>query len=107
MLNGTPTGNYFDNNEHLWQPRDEVKGDVARMIFYMATRYEGQNGELDLEVVDYLPSSNTSSPIHARLTDLLEWHNEDPVDDWERNRNDVITMITKKTEIHSLTIQNL
>ncbi len=90
MLNGTPTGNYFDNNEHLWQPRDEVKGDVARMIFYMATRYEGQNGELDLEVVDYLPSSNTSSPIHARLTDLLEWHNEDPVDDWERNRNDVI-----------------
>src|SRR5690554_4873973 len=91
MLNGTPTGNYFDNNEHLWQPRDEVKGDVARMIFYMATRYEGQNGEPDLEVIDYLPANdNTSDPVHARLADLMQWHLEDPVDDWERNRNNII-----------------
>lgn len=90
MHNGGPTGNYYDNAQHLWQPREEVKGDVARMIFYMATRYNG-NGELDLEVIDYLPSNNsTSDPVHALLGDLLEWHAEDPVDDWERNRNDII-----------------
>lgn len=35
-----------------WEPRDEVKGDVARMIFYMAVRYEGENGEPDLEILD-------------------------------------------------------
>lgn len=88
---GSNTGNFYSTTEHLWQPRAEVKGDVARMIFYMATRYEGQNGEVDLEVIDYLPSNNnTSDPVHALLSDLLEWHEEDPVDNWERNRNDVI-----------------
>lgn len=88
---GTATGNYYNTSQHLWQPRAEVKGDVARMIFYMATRYEGQNGEPDLEVIDYLPANNsTADPVHALLSDLLEWHLEDPVDQWERNRNDII-----------------
>ncbi|PKR81555.1 ribonuclease [Brumimicrobium salinarum] len=87
-----PTGNYYDDILHLWQPRAEVKGDVARMIFYMATRYEGTgNNEPDLEVVDYLPTNNsTSDPVHALLSDLMEWHHEDPVDNWEKTRNDVI-----------------
>ena len=31
---------------------DEVKGDVARMLFYMVVRYEGDDGEPDLELVD-------------------------------------------------------
>jgi endonuclease I len=81
---------YIDAAGNVWEPRDKVKGDVARMIFYMATRYEGENGEVDLEMIDYLPSSNTSDPIHAKLSTLLQWHIDDPVDDWERNRNDVI-----------------
>ncbi|WKK83413.1 endonuclease (plasmid) [Marivirga arenosa] len=34
----------------MWEPRDKVKGDVARILFYMATRYEGTNGEPDLEL---------------------------------------------------------
>src|SRR5690606_23864492 len=32
-----------------FEPRDEVKGDVARMIFYMAIRYEGDDSYPDLE----------------------------------------------------------
>ncbi len=85
------TGSYTSSTEWVWKPRDNVKGDVARMIFYMATRYEGNNGEPDLEMVDYIPgNNNTTSPIHAKFSDLLQWHNEDPVDNWERNRNDVI-----------------
>ena len=32
-----------------FEPRDAVKGDVARMIFYMAIRYEGGDGWPDLE----------------------------------------------------------
>jgi len=75
----------------VWKPRDEDKGDVARMIFYMATRYEGFNGEPDLEVIDYIPSNNNSpEPIMALLNDLLQWNSEDPVDAWEQNRNNII-----------------
>ncbi len=40
----------YDSNS--WEPRDEVKGDVARMIFYMAVRYEGDSGEVDLELTE-------------------------------------------------------
>ncbi|GAB5417007.1 MAG: endonuclease I family protein [Crocinitomicaceae bacterium] len=85
------TGSYSSSSEWVWKPREEVKGDVARMIFYMATRYEGENGEPDLQVIDYIPSNNNSTlPYHARLYDLLQWHLDDPVSDWEVNRNDII-----------------
>ncbi len=74
-----------------WEPRDEVKGDVARMLFYMAVRYEGSNGDPDLELVDTIPSdNNTPEPIHAKLSTLMAWHVSDPVSDFERNRNDII-----------------
>lgn len=85
------TGSYTSSSQWVWKPNDNVKGDVARMIFYMATRYEGANGEPDLEVIDSIPSDNfTNDPIHAKLSDLYQWHLDDPVDDWERNRNDII-----------------
>ena len=88
---GLETGCFTSSTSWVWQPRDEVKGDVARMIFYMATRYEGEDGELDLEVIDYLPDDNyTKDPIHAKIDALLEWHHDDPVDDFERNRNEVV-----------------
>ncbi|CAM4024649.1 endonuclease [Janibacter anophelis] len=37
--NDEAPGNHSDSDS--WEPRDAVKGDVARMIFYMAVRYEG------------------------------------------------------------------
>jgi len=85
------TGCYTSSTEWVWKPNENVKGDVARMIFYMATRYEGDGMEPDLQIIDYLPSNNnTSDPVHAKLSDLLLWHMQDPVDDWERNRNNII-----------------
>ncbi|MBN1650821.1 MAG: endonuclease [Bacteroidales bacterium] len=88
--NGVWTGSYIDKNEWTFEPRDAVKGDVARMIFYMATRYEGENGEPDLQMTESLPSASDQSPFHGRLSTLIQWNREDPVDDWERNRNDII-----------------
>jgi endonuclease I len=85
---GGPTGCY--RTTYTWEPREAVKGDVARMIFYMATRYEGDNGEVDLEVVDYAPSSPNGEPVHGIFSTLMEWHAEDPVDEFEENRNDII-----------------
>jgi endonuclease I len=83
-----PTGCFRD--EDSWEPRDAVKGDVARMIFYMEVRYEGENGEPDLEMVDYIPSSPTGQPYHGLKSTLLEWHLQDPGDDWEIQRNDKV-----------------
>ena len=72
-----------------WEPRDAVKGDVARMMFYMATRYEGDvAGEPDLELVDHI--TTYPNPEFGVLSTLIEWNAQDPVDDFERNRNEVI-----------------
>ena len=87
---GVATGNYFSDSKWTWEPRDAIKGDVARMIFYMAARYEGGSDEPDLEVVDYFPDKYSNEPFHAKLAALYQWHLDDPVDDWERNRNNII-----------------
>jgi len=75
-------------DQDSFEPRDEVKGDVARMIFYMATRYEGGSGEPDLEVVDRV--NTYPLPEHGKLSVLLQWNALDPPDDFEENRNNVI-----------------
>jgi len=91
LFNGTPSGSYTSTTEWIWKPRDEDKGDIARMIFYMATRYEGENGEPDLEIIGSIPTNNNDPlPIMAKLSDLIQWHLEDTVDNWERNRNNII-----------------
>jgi len=80
------TGCYYTDD--TWEARDEVKGDIARIIFYMSTRYEGEDGELDLEVVDEI--NTYPLPEHGKLSTLLEWNLQDPPDEFERNRNNVI-----------------
>ncbi|MCK5686600.1 endonuclease [bacterium] len=89
--NGVNTGSFTSSTEWVWKPREEVVGDIARMMFYMATRYEGENGEPALELIDYIPSDKyTNEPIHAKLSTLISWHLKDTVDATERTRNDVI-----------------
>ena len=83
-----PTDCYEDPD--VWEPRDEVKGDVARMIFYMATRYEGDNGEVDLEIIDSVNTSVNKEPLYGKLSTLLAWNQSDPVSTWEQRRNDSI-----------------
>ena len=83
-----PTGCYLA--PYIWEPRDSDKGDVARAMFYMATRYEGDNGETNLELVSYVNSAPDGQPLYGNLDTLLKWHEQDPVNDWERNRNDII-----------------
>ena len=70
-----------------FEPDDNVKGDIARMLFYMDVRYEGDD-LVDLELNDEV--NNGSTPYHGKLSTLLEWHLLDPVDDFERRRNEVI-----------------
>ena len=84
------TNSYIDATNWAWEPRDEMKGDVARMIFYMTVRYEGENGELDLELTDVLLPKGDKSPFHGKASVLMQWHIEDPVSSEERRRNDIV-----------------
>jgi len=63
------------------------KGDVARMLLYMAVRYEGTDTGYNLEMQDSIP---TAGSYYGKLSTLLQWHLEDPPDSWERRRNDRI-----------------
>lgn len=89
---GAPNCKY-DNDS--WEPRDEVKGDIARMIFYMSVRYKGENNEPYLEIVNYIPSSPNNEPFYSKLNTLLQWNLQDKPDDYEINRNNVIYSFQK------------
>jgi endonuclease I len=82
---GTAPGNRTDADS--WEPRAAVKGDVARMIFYMAVRYEGGSYP-DLEVDDSTGSG--TAPRLGRLSALRQWHQQDPPDAFEKRRNELI-----------------
>jgi endonuclease I len=85
-----------------WETWGGRRGDVARALFYMDVRYEGGThgvtgaSEPDLILTDNasLIVSNTtvnkSTAYMGLLADLLDWRLEDPVDDLERDRNDVV-----------------
>lgn len=84
------TESFTSSTEFVWKPREEVKGDVARILFYMATRYEGENSEPDLELTEELQDATSDAPLHAKLSVLLAWHQEDPVSTAEQQRNEII-----------------
>lgn len=72
---GGPSGCFA--NATYFEPRGEVKGDVARIIFYLFTRY---------------PQSDNYNftDVAQSLEMLLVWHINDPVDEFEALRNDKI-----------------
>ena len=87
VFNGSSLTDCFSTNS-TFEPRNEVKGDIARMIFYMDLRYEGGTGEPNLVVVEGL--TTYPNPQIGSLSTLLEWHEQDPPDAFEKRRNDVI-----------------
>ncbi len=73
----------YSTNRGGWYPGDEWKGDVARILMYMYVRYKSQ----------CLPLNITMNPAtySSDFPDiLLKWNVEDPVSDFERNRNNVV-----------------
>lgn len=91
-VDGSPYPGYSGDtgcytSSYAWEPRNEDKGDVARMIMYMAVRYEGTDTSYNLEIVDY---TNTSGANYGKLSTLLNWHVQDPPDAREMQRNERI-----------------
>lgn len=65
--------------EDCWfEPREEVKGNIARAMFYFYTIYQNQANAADPNYFDLQKAT------------LLQWHLDDPVDDIEEQRNDLI-----------------
>lgn len=84
-----------------WETWSGRRGDVARALLYLDVRYEGGthgvtgHAEPDLILTDnqaliVTSGSNASIGYMGMLSTLLAWHREDPVDDLERHRNDVV-----------------
>lgn len=74
-----------------WEPPAEVKGDIARAMFYMDVRYEGDRAsEPNLRLTDDLATITTNNANFGRLTTLLLWHLADPVSAAEQARNEAV-----------------
>lgn len=68
-------GGYYTSTR--FEPLDNVKGDIARILLYCYVRW-GENNLTDvIQSVDV----------------LLQWCKQDPVDTWEMSRNDVVQNI--------------
>ncbi len=66
-----------------WYPGDEWKGDVARMMMYMYLRYGNQCRMTTVGI--------GSATFNAEIPDMfLQWNAEDPVSQYEINRNVIV-----------------
>ncbi len=79
----TPTSeidNYSEKDEEdcVFEPREEVKGDIARAMFYFYTIYQS------------IADSKNPNFFHNQKAILYEWHLADLPDDRELQRNEKI-----------------
>jgi len=78
-----------------WYPGDEWKGDVARIVMYMYTRYHGTGTQVS--ETNCLPVNvgfGTTLSVDPYMIDLfLKWNVEDPVSPFEANRNEILAGI--------------
>ncbi len=97
---GTYPGNSNWTDGSVWQTWTGRKGDVARAVLYMDIRYEGGTNphgvsEPDLRMTDNAAlvaptGGNASVGYMGLLSVLLQWSQQDPVDEAERLRNEAV-----------------
>lgn len=71
----------------VFEPIDEFKGDIARMYFYFATRYQNTVASYNFPMFN---NSTNKVFTNAFLSQLIAWHNQDPVSNREIARNNAI-----------------
>ena len=77
-------------NGTVFEPIDEYKGDIARALMYVSVRYYQEDGSWSTSDM-----TNKSVIKDWAMTMLLRWHEEDPVDDKEINRNNAVYNIQR------------
>ncbi len=76
-----------------WEVRPVEKGDIARCMFYMDTRYEGDPTDgfpRNLTLVDNVSLITTTDNNFGKLSTLILWSYTDPVSTEEQIRNHTI-----------------
>ena len=67
--------------------KEEYRGDIARILFYDATRY------LKLKLIDSISASTSNSFEMGQLSDLLEWNLKYAPSEKEKRRSDEIEKV--------------
>ena len=105
----TPSGSFLlakfgtdSNSKKAFEPRDDIKGDVARSIMYMLTAYNrlpnsgfGQPSiaawSLDsLFIPGTFPNPDEKLSTRQKQALLKKWHQQDPPSAFERARNEFV-----------------
>ncbi|OBW40034.1 Extracellular ribonuclease precursor [Chryseobacterium sp. MOF25P] len=91
--------NYIYTNR-VYEPINEFKGDIARMLLYFAVRYEDKlpvfNHSTNINpAIDRSPFDGTAERAFdpAYISMLIQWHTQDPVSQREINRNNAVYAI--------------
>ena len=95
---GAPVFRYvpdWNGGQGLAEPRDEVKGDVARILLYVYVTWGQEDGGTRNLWTDLAPSGagltqSDGKRVIEDLDTLLDWMALDPVDSWELGRNDTV-----------------
>ena len=74
----------------VFEPNDEIKGDIARIYFYMATCYASQCANWSGGVF-----TAGDGLVTWTLNMMMDWAKQDPVDDVETARNNAVYAVQK------------
>lgn len=92
--NGSKLGNCISPGYSgtVFEPIDEFKGDIARMLLYFAVRYEDEVASNTWDAHDSTsenPLNGTNNQVYETwyINLLYKWHTEDPVSTRELSRN--------------------
>lgn len=92
--NGSKRGNNLNSGysagytNTVFEPIDEFKGDIARMFFYFAVRYEEKL--TGFNAYDMFDGTATTVFDQTFFNILYQWHTQDPVSQREIDRNNAI-----------------
>ena len=83
----------------VFEPNDEVKGDLARMVFYVIAKYNNSYSWTSGEGSStFSGSASTNFGLTTYAVKLFSyWSNLDPVDNWERSLNTALYGIQGNT----------
>lgn len=82
-INSSRGNKFYDlvtNTDSYYPTRTEIHGDIARILFYMVIMYDEYS----------LVSTTPNIYQMGKLSTLLQWHLDDPVDAFELRRNERI-----------------
>jgi len=89
-MNGSKLGSCADSGYSgtVFEPIDEFKGDIARMILYVAVRYEDQIASWNSTAMFDGSSDHVFTDWFLQV--LISWHTQDPVSQREIDRNNAV-----------------